>query len=302
VSETEGAAVAWTAEQRGERAPASDRAAHKGRQRFKRPSGANQLSSVTTILDTWVMARRDIAHWTRQPAPVIISLLFPVMVVLMFGYLFGGAIEVGGNYREFLMPGMFALTMLFGIEATMAAVSTDAARGVTDRFRSMPMARSAVLAGRCTADLLNSTVGLAVMIGAGLLIGWRAHGSIGATVAAIGLLLLLRFALLWVGCYLGLIVKGPESVMAVQILVWPLSFLSSTFVPAETMPSWLAAIAEWNPLSATIGATRELFENPGTTSDSWVAEHATLMAVAWPLVLLAIFVPLAVRRYQRLDR
>jgi ABC-2 type transport system permease protein len=248
------------------------------------------------------MARRDIAHWTRQPAPVIIGLLFPVMVVLMFGFLFGGAIEVGGNYREFLMPGMFALTMLFGIEATMVAVTTDASRGVTDRFRSMPMARSAVLAGRCTADLLNSMVGLAVMIGCGLLVGWRAHGSLAATVAAIGLLLLLRFALLWVGSYLGLIVKGPESVVAVQILVWPAAFLSSTFVATESMPSWLGAIAEWNPLSATIGATRELFENPGTAGDSWIADNAILMAVVWPLVLLTIFVPLAVRRYQRLGQ
>ncbi len=251
------------------------------------------------IMDSVTMTRRDLAHWARQPGPVVVGLLFPVLIVLMFGYLFGGAMEVpgGGDYREFLMPGMFAVTMLFGIETTMVAVSTDAARGVTDRFRTMPMSQAAVVVGRSAADLLNSALGLAVMIVCGLLIGWRAHGSVGATLSAIGLLLLLRFALLWVGIYLGLIVKGPESVVMVQILVWPVAFLASAFVSPETMPGWLGAIAEWNPLSPTISATRELFGNPGATG-----EHALLLALLWPAVLLAIFFPLSVRRYQRLDR
>jgi ABC transporter DrrB family efflux protein len=246
------------------------------------------------MADSWTISRRDIAHWARQPGPVIVSLLFPVLVVLMFGYLFGGAINVpgGGNYREYLMPGMFAVTMLFGIESTMVAVSTDAARGVTDRFRSMPIAPGAVLIGRSIADMLNSALGLAVMIGCGLLVGWRSHGSPLATLAAIGLLLLLRLAVLWVGIYLGLVVTGPESVVMVQILVWPVAFLASTFVDPGSMPGWLGAIAEWNPLSATISATRNLFGNPGGAND-------TLLALGWPVLLLMIFVPLAIRRYQR---
>jgi ABC transporter DrrB family efflux protein len=255
------------------------------------------------VADAWTMTGRDLAHWVRQPAPVLVGLLFPVMIVLMFGYLFGGAMSVpgGGSYREFLMPGMFALAMVFGLEATMVAVTTDAAKGVTDRFRSMPMAPSAVVVGRGSADLLNSALGLAVLVVCGLAIGWRWDGGAGALLA-VGLLLLLRCSLLWVGIYLGLVAKNPEAVVAVQILVWPLGFLSNALVAPETMPDWLGAIVEWNPLSATIAATRELFGNPGWGGTSWAAEHALLMAVVWPLVLFAVFFPLSVRRYQRLSR
>jgi ABC-2 type transport system permease protein len=256
------------------------------------------------VLDTWTITRRDLAHWVRQPAPVVVGLLFPVMLVLMFGYLFGGAMSVpdGGSYREFLMPGMFALTMVFGIEATMVAVTTDAARGVTDRFRSMPMAASAVVAGRGTADMLSSVVGLAVLLGCGLAVGWRWHGGAGDALLAVAALLLLRFALVWVGIYLGLLAKTPEAVTAVQVLVWPLGFLSNAFVAPATMPGWLGTVVEWNPLSATVSATRELFGNPGWGGDSWVAQHALPMAVVWPLLLLAVFLPLSVRRYRRLRR
>jgi ABC-2 type transport system permease protein len=256
---------------------------------------------IWALTDSWTIARRDFARWARQPGPVLAALLFPVLVVLMFGYLFGGAIQVpgGADYREFLMPGMFATAMLFGIETTMVAVSADAARGVTDRFRSMPMAPSAVVAGRSVSDMAHSTLGLALLVGCGLLVGWRAHGSLGASALAVGLLLLLRFALLWVGIWLGLVVRGPESVAAVQILVWPVAFLANTFVPPESMPAWLGAIAEWNPLSATVAATRELFGNPGAGGDSWAATHALGLAIAWPVVILAVFLPLAVRRYQR---
>jgi ABC transporter DrrB family efflux protein len=257
-----------------------------------------------TTRDTWTITRRDLDHWIAQPAPVLIGLFFPVMTVLMFGYLFGGALTVpgGGSYREFLMPGMFAMTMLFGLEVTMAAVVTDANRGVTDRFRSLPMASSAVLMGRSTADMLNAALGLAVVIGCGLAVGWRARQGLGPTVAAVGLLLLLRLALIWVGIYLGLLVKGPEAVSGAQILVWPLGFLSNAFVAPSTMPGWLAAIADWNPLSATVSATRRLFGNPGFGGDSWAAQHAVLLAVVWPLLLIAVFVPLSVRRYRRLNR
>ncbi|MBV8931659.1 MAG: ABC transporter permease, partial [Kutzneria sp.] len=152
------------------------------------------------VADGWTITRRDLTHWVRQPTPIILGLLFPIMLVLMFGFLFGGAIAVpgGGDYREFLLPGMFVMTVAFGVEGTMIAVTTDAARGVTDRFRSMPMAQSAVVVGRNGADMLDSVLVLAAMIGCGLAVGWRWHGGPGATLAAVGLLLLLRFALLWV--------------------------------------------------------------------------------------------------------
>ncbi|MFC4590175.1 ABC transporter permease [Sphaerisporangium corydalis] len=256
------------------------------------------------VADGWTITLRDLAHWARKPAQVVVGLLFPVMIVLMFGYLFGGgmAIPGGGDYREFLMPGMFAMTMVFGIETTFTAVSTDITRGVTDRFRSMPMAPSAVVTGRATADMLNSVVGLAVMMACGLAVGWRWHHGLGAALAAAGLLLLLRFALLWAGVCLALVIRSPEAVMAVQILVWPLGFLSNVFASPATMPGWLGTLVEWNPLSATVSAARELFGNPGFGGDSWAAQHATLMAVAWPLLALAVFFPLSVRLYHRLSR
>jgi len=256
------------------------------------------------MADGWQVTRRDLLHWVRQPAPVIVGLLFPVLLVLMFGYLFGGAMAVpgGGDYKEFLLPGMFGMTMAFGLEATMIAVSTDVQRGVTDRFRSMPMAPSAVVVGRCGADLLNSAAALAVMLACGLLVGWQAHNGAGPALAAIGLLLWLRFALLWLGIYLGLVVRNPEAVVLVQILVWPVGFLANTFVAPGTMPGWLGTIAEWNPLSSTVAAARELFGNPGWGGESWIAQHAILMATIWPLVLVAIFFPLSVRRYRNLSR
>ncbi|MBZ0288287.1 MAG: ABC transporter permease, partial [Anaerolineae bacterium] len=215
------------------------------------PSGARSLGWL--LADAWTITHRDLQHWRQQPGAVIVGWLFPIMIVVMFGALFGGAIAVPSDstYIEFLMPGMFTLTMFFGIEATMTAVVTDAARGVTDRFRSMPMNAAAVVLGRCFADMINSIVGLAIMIAAGLLFGWRWHGTFGAALAAVGLLLLLRFALLWVGIYIGLSVKNPEAVTAVQILVWPVGFLSNVFVDPATMPAWLGAIAAWNPLSVT---------------------------------------------------
>jgi len=256
------------------------------------------------IADAWIITRRDLMHWRLRPATVIMGWFFPVMIVLMFGLLFGGAIRVpnGGSYFEFLMPGMFATTMLFGLEATMLAVTTDASKGVTDRFRSLPMSASAVVLGRCIADMLNSIVGLAIMMGVGLLLGWRWHAGVAPALAAVGLLLLLRFALLWVGIFFGLRAKGPESVASVQILVWPISFLSNAFVDPSTMPTWLAVCAQWNPLSATTSAIRQLFLNPGWQAGSWGAEHAVLLAMVWPVLFAAIFLPLSVRAYRRLNR
>jgi ABC-2 type transport system permease protein len=226
------------------------------------------------------------------------------MLLLMFGLLFGGAITVPDNaaYFEFLLPGMFTMTMFFGLESTMVAMTTDASRGITDRFRSLPMNALAVVLGRCLADLLNSALGLLVMVVAGLLLGWRWHGSFGAALLAFGLLLLLRFALLWVGIYMGLSAKSPEAVTTIQILVWPFSFLSSIFVDPATMPAWLGTIAQWNPLSSTNAAIRGLFINPGFQGDSWIMQNAGLMAVVWPLLLIAIFLPLSVRRYRNLSR
>ncbi|MGC4747008.1 ABC transporter permease [Micromonospora sp. DT201] len=254
--------------------------------------------------DSITLTQRSLAHWRRNPGPLIASLGFNIVMVLMFGYLFGGALQVpgGGSYREFLMPGMFAMTMVFGISLTTLAVSADLDRGVTDRLRSMPVSPLAPLVGRAVADMLFAVVTLAVMLLAGLAVGWRAHGGVGDTLAAFGLILLLRFALVWVGIFLGLVMKGQEAVAGVQTLEFPLGFLSNAFVSPATMPGWLGAIAEWNPLSATVGAIRELFGNPGWGGDSWAVQHYPTMAVVWPIVLVVIFLPLSMSKYRSLSR
>ncbi|MFG1707605.1 ABC transporter permease [Nonomuraea sp. M3C6] len=255
------------------------------------------------LADGWTVARRDLIHWANQPMTVVFGVAFPVVITLAFGYLFGGAVEVpsGADYFAFLMPGMYGMTMLFGLSATMIAVTTDASKGITDRFRSMPMAPSGVLIGRAIADLLNSVLILAGLLACGLAVGWRPATLPGA-LGAVGLLLLLRFSLLWAGMYLGLLTKDPGGVVAIQTLEFPIGFLSNAFVAPGTMPGWLGAISEWNPLSSTVAATRELFGNPGWGGESWVAQHAVLMAVLWPVAITAVFFALSVRLYQRLDR
>ncbi|MFG3040047.1 ABC transporter permease [Streptomyces sp. NPDC048330] len=254
------------------------------------------MSAAHVVGDCWTMTRRELAHWARQPVQVLVGLVFPVMMLLMFGYLVGGGRDVDGDYVDFLVPGMLTLTMVFGLEGTMTAVTRDLEKGVVDRFRSMPMADGAVLVGRAAADMLQSAVGLLVMVGVGYAIGWRAHEGPASTLGALGLLLLLRFTMLWIGIFLALVAGRAELVQAVQILVWPLGFLSNAFASPESMPGWLGTFVEWNPMSATATATRELFGSPGGEPGHVMA------AVVWPLVLLLVFFPLAVRRFGRLGR
>jgi ABC-2 type transport system permease protein len=257
------------------------------------------------VTDALTMTRRGLAHWRRQPGQVAVQLVFPVMMLVMFAYFLGGgmAVEGGGDYEDYLVPGMLALTMAFGLEGTMVALTEDINKGVLDRFRTMPIAPSAVLTGRTLIDLLSSAAALLVMAGAGWAIGWRWHGTTAAeALAAFGLLLLLRFAVLWAGVWLGLVAGRPEMVQAVQILVWPFAFLSNAFTSPGTMPDWMGPIAEWNPMSATAAAVRELFGNPDWGGGSWPTDHAVALAAAWPVALLALFVPLALRRYAALGR
>ncbi|ROV69139.1 ABC transporter permease [Streptomyces globisporus] len=254
------------------------------------------------LADSWTMTRRELAHWARQPVAVLVNLVFPVMLLLMFTYLVGGGRGVAGDPTEYLVPGMLALTMAFGLEATMLAVTQDLGKGVIDRFRSMPMVPGAVLVGRSAADMLQSVVSLAVMTGVGYAVGWRWHNGAAAALGAVGLLLLLRFAMLWVGIQLAMVAGKPEMVTAVQILVWPVGFLSNVFATPASMPGWLGAVVEWNPMSATATAVRDLFGNPGGATGSWAAEHAGLLAVLWPVAIISVFFPLAVRKFGRLSR
>lgn len=261
------------------------------------------MSSATLVRQSAVLTGRTFGHWRASPGPFLVNLLFPVLVLVMMGALLGGAISGSiGEYFQFAVPGVLAVTMLFGIESTMMAITTDAATTITDRFRSLPIASSAVLIGRCAADMVASCLGLAVTMAAGLALGWRPDAGLGAAGAAVALLLWFRFALLWVGILIGLKAKGPEVVVAAQILVWPISLLSTVFIDPVTMPSWLAAIAAWNPISATATAVRELFTSATVTAGPWPTEHALLLAIVVPAVITAILAPMAARTYRTLSR
>lgn len=252
--------------------------------------------STYALTDSWTMTRRELAHWARQPVRVLVALVFPVMLLVMFGYLTGGGRGVTGEYVDYLVPGMLALTMAFGLEATMIAVTQDLDKGVIDRFRSMPMANGAVLVGRSVADMLQSAVVLALLTGVGYAIGWRPHAGAAGFLAAAGLLLLFRFAMLWIGIHLAMVAGKPELVQAVQILVWPVGFLSNAFATPDSMPGWLGRAVEWNPMSQTATAVRDLLGGPGgEPGHVWAA-------VLWPLGLLAVFFPLAVRRFGALSK
>lgn len=257
---------------------------------------------TTTLIDSWVIARRDLLHWVRNPSVIVASVAFPTMFVLLFGFIFGSAITVpgGGDYRQFLLPGMFVQTMVSGVASTVAVVAADRIRGVTDRFRSMPLAPGAPVIGRSIADVCNSVVDLVVLIGLGLLVGWRANGTVLEVVTAVALLLLLRFAMIWVGIYLGLVVS-QEAAGLVWAPLFPLTMVANTFVHPSQLPGWLGPIADWNPISATVTSVRQLFGNAGPAGPdaSWAEQNAMLLAVVWPLVIVAIFLPLAARRYQK---
>ncbi|MEV1006673.1 ABC transporter permease [Streptomyces sp. NPDC049881] len=257
------------------------------------------------VADSLTMTRRHMAHLVRVPEEAVLYFVLPIMFVLVFGYVFGSGMSVagGGNYREFLVPGVFAMTMLYGMGASGTAIAVDVRRGVVDRFRSMPIARPALLMGRCTADLLRALVELVVVLVCGLLVGWDWHRGIGLAALALLLVLLLRVAITWIGIYLGLVVRNEEAVGGIVFpLAFPLTAVSNVFTSPELMPGWLGTVSEWNPLSATVTALRDLFGNPGVSGGGWASDNALLLAVAWPVVLTAVFAPLAVRRYQALSR
>ncbi|UWM50606.1 ABC transporter permease [Streptomyces carpaticus] len=256
------------------------------------------------VRDCWTLVRRELVHLIRQPSIIAWQLGFPIVSVLLFVYVFGSAMDVGGgaDYVSYAMPGMFAMTMAFGFMNTAMAVAVEKERGVIDRFRSMPMAPSAVVTGRGISDVLHAALDLAVLAAIALVIGWRSDGGLLASLAAFALLLWLRFALIWIGVLIGLLVPNTEAAGNLFALAFPFGMVSSVFTPPSLMPDWLGAIAMWNPVSATAGAIRDLFGNPMPTGGSWIEANALPMAVIWPLLITAVFLPLAVRKYQRLSR
>jgi ABC-2 type transport system permease protein len=256
------------------------------------------------LIDGAIVAKRNLIKIKRVPDLLVFSTLSPIMFILLFAYIFGSAIGsvAGVNYREYLIPGIFVQTVIFGATITGAGMADDIQKGIVDRFRSLPMARSAVLVGRTTSDLLNNVLVIVIMSITGLLVGWRIRG--GALDAAEAFLLILAFAyaMSWVMALVGLIVPSPEVVNNASFMViFPLTFIANTFVPTQHFPSVLRTIANWNPVSSATQAARELFGNTGSapTPSVWPLQHATLYTLLWSIALVAIFIPLSVRQYKK---
>jgi len=256
------------------------------------------------ISDVAVLTRRILARIVREPETLMDVTIQPILFVLMFAYVFGGAIPLpgGGSYHEYLVGGMLAMGLAMTAPGTAVALVTDMSSGLIDRFRSLPTARSAVLAGRTIADLVTQVIGAVVVAGVGLAIGWRIHSSVADAAAAFGLALLFGYAFTWVGACLGMVLRSPEAAQQMGfVLFLPLTFVSNAFVPTQGMPGWLQAVANWNPMSALAAASRELFGNPNPAASvqAWPMQHPELAVIGWSAVLLAVFAPLAVHLYRR---
>ena len=259
---------------------------------------------VYALADGAVVAKRNLIKIKRVPEILVWTLMSPIMFVLLFAYVFGSAIAIPGmSYREFLMPGIIAQTVIFGSTFTGAGMAEDMTKGVIDRFRSLPMTRSSVLIGRTASDVVYNVLSLATMSVTGLIVGWRVHSSVLEAVAGFALLILFAYSFSWVMAYVGLIVPSVEVINNASFMViFPLTFIANTFVPIENFPTVLRVMAEWNPVSAVTQAARELFGNvpPGLPqSSAWSLQNPVLYTLLWIVILLAIFVPLSTRQYKR---
>jgi ABC-2 type transport system permease protein len=257
-----------------------------------------------SLSDVLVLTGRSLARIAREPETLMDVTVQPIIFVLLFAYVFGSAIALpgGGNYHEYLIGGMLGMGIAGTAPGTAVALVTDMSTGLIDRFRSLPMSRAAVLAGRTFADLLTQVIGGLVVAGVGLAIGWRVHTGPADVLAAFGLALLFGYAFTWAGACLGMVLRSAEAAQQLGfILFLPLTFVSNAFVPTQGMPGWLRAVADWNPLSALAAACRHLFGNPDPVANlpAWPMQHPELAVLLWSAVLLAIFAPLAVHLYRR---
>jgi ABC-2 type transport system permease protein len=256
------------------------------------------------LRNTLVLCRRNIARIAREPEQLSDVTIQPVIFVLLFTYVFGSAIHLpgSGNYHQYLISGMFGMSMAGTAPGTAVGLTADMSTGLIDRFRSLPIARSAVLAGRALSDLTTQLLGILVLTGAGLAIGWRIHNGAGDALLALGLSLLFAFAMTWAGACAGMLLRSPESAQALAFIVFlPLSFVSNAFVPTQGMPGWLRDFANWNPISAMAATCRNLFGggNPALAVHAWPMQHPELAVLAWSVGLIAVFAPTAVYLYRR---
>jgi ABC transporter DrrB family efflux protein len=264
------------------------------------------MSVGTAFSDGAVVAKRNLIKIKRVPDLLVFTTMSPIMFVLLFAYVFGGAIDQQGGgsvYREFLIAGIFAQTVVFGATITGAGLAEDVKKGILDRFRSLPMSPSAVLSGRTLSDVVNNVIVLIVMSLTGLVVGWRINTSVVEAATGYLLLLLFAYAISWMFAWVGMLVPSPEVINnASFMIIFPLTFVANTFVPLETMPGPLRAFAEWNPVSAVTQGARELFGNipPGTPDPtSWALQNPEVYTVLWTAVVLIVFVPLSTWQYRR---
>jgi ABC-2 type transport system permease protein len=256
------------------------------------------------VTDVWVLTRRSIARIRREPETLADVTFMPVIFILMFAYVFGGAIRLpgGGNYHEYLIGGMLGMGLAQTAPGVAVALVTDMSTGLVDRFRSLPMSRWAMLTARTIAELLTQIISATVVVCVGLAIGWRVHTNAPDVIAALALALLFGYAFTWAGVCLGMLLRSPEAAQQSGFIVFlPLTFISSAFVPTQGMPGWLQPVAEWNPMSALAASSRALFGNPNPAAavHAWPMQHPELAVACWAAVMLAVFAPLAVGLYRR---
>jgi ABC-2 type transport system permease protein len=264
------------------------------------------FSSATTITsDGWTIARRNLFRMARNPEMVIWTTIMPIMFIVLFVYVFGSNIPTEGiSYENYVMAGIFAQTVVFGSANTGVGLAEDIQKGIIDRFRALPMSRSAVLVGRITSDLVNNVIVMAVMIAVGLAVGWRTSSSPFEVLGGVLLLLAFSYVFSWISATIGLAAKSVEVANSAGFIwMFPLTFISNIFINTRELPTGFRVFAEWNPLSALTAAARELFGNTSVmteqASSAWPMENPVLASVLWMAVILAIFVPLSIRQFKR---
>jgi ABC-2 type transport system permease protein len=263
------------------------------------------MSTLTeAVADSAVITKRNLIKIKRVPDLLVFTTLSPIMFVLLFAYVFGGAIDVPGvGYKEFLIAGIFAQTVVFGSTFTGYSLAEDLQKGIIDRFRSLPMAPSAVLFGRTASDVCINIISLAVMAVSGLIVGWRIHTGFFQALGGFLLLLAFAYTVSWVMAWVGLLVRTPEIVNnAAFIVIFPVTFIANTFVPSSTLPEPLKTFANWNPVSAVTQAAREAFGNTSPQlppADNWAMQNPVPYTLIWVVLILACFIPLSVRQYRK---
>jgi ABC transporter DrrB family efflux protein len=256
------------------------------------------------VYDTWAMTRRNLVHISREPMQLSDVTLQPVLFTVLFVYIFGGAIPIpgGGTYVDYLLAGMLALNLVTSTMGTAVGLSTDLHEGMIDRFRALPMWRSAVLVGRSMADLLTSCL-CALIVGlTGLAVGWRPGANYISIVGGFLLVLFFAYSLTWLAACVGLNSKSPESAASFGFIVlFPITFVSNALVPTVHMPGWMQAIATWNPVSAVVAGTRVLWGNPNPSGriQAWPMQHPVVASLIWSVALLALFAPLAAHFFKQ---